>query len=121
MAVDAETRATVLGVLLKVMDGLPAGMTFAEWPVPLGADEVTALDAATDEDFALATACLSVEQGLRCDAILALERSLGLLPPGGSGTLDDRLRRLPSCSAAFAQAASGLYDALLVYGAARET
>ena len=66
------------------------------------------------EDLALVGACLEVEQELREHALAALERLLALLPPGGAGTLAERVSALPA--PAFVSAAAALYAVGWAYG-----
>jgi hypothetical protein len=113
---DPATRAQRLAIALRLV---AAGQQAIErGDIPLTPRDVELAHAVDAEDLALINACLEVEADLRERACAALERLLALLPPGGEGTLTERVTALPQ--PAFAAAALALMDAGWTYGAPAE-
>jgi hypothetical protein len=76
--------------------------------VPITPRDVQLAKAVDAADLALLNACLEVEADLTEQACAALERLLALLPPGGNGTLSERVAALPQ--PAFAVAVLALME-----------
>lgn len=96
MSTVAE-RAEVLRVILTLSGGLP--ILEAEEAAELGGaciapSDLGAMAAHSEEDLALADACLHAEHELREAAFAAAERLLALAS-GGDGTLTQRVLALP--------------------------
>lgn len=113
---DPATRAERLGIALRLVAA--GGDAIERGDIPITPRDVQLAKAVGPEDLALINACLEVEADLREQACAALERLLALLPPGGKGTLTERVTALPQ--PAFATAALALMDAGWVYGAPSE-
>jgi hypothetical protein len=114
--VPPEIRARALRALLVLADArhdTPLEECWEQAVPQLMPCELAATELASEEDLALANACLELEHELREQEFAAIETLLGSLPPSGDADLDDRLRRLPLVK--FAQAASGLYSAGWIY------
>lgn len=92
-----EERAEVLRVVLTLTGGMP--VLEAEEAAELGGTCIAPSDLATmamhsEEDLALADACLHAEHELREAAFSAAERLLALAS-GGEGKLSERVLALP--------------------------
>ena len=113
---DPAARAQRLGIAPRLV---AAGQEAIErGDIPLTPHDVELAKAVDAEDLALINACLELEADLREQACAAHERLLALLPPGGEGSLTERVSALPQ--PAFAVAVLALMDAGWVYGAPAE-
>jgi hypothetical protein len=113
-----QIRARTLRALLALTDAMHGMDVDERWRMAIPSlmpCEIAAAELASNDDLALANACLELEHELRQKEFAGVESLLAVLTPCGDAdrSLDDRLRDLPS--RLFAQAASGLYRAGWVY------